>query len=296
MSYYSVKKGDYVKRINCTTSFVTKGEVYYVVENSPKSSDTVYYTDDNGQKTGGIKKDFKPASTVFKIGDFVKCINDVDHKDLTLGRIYKVLEVDKRWVTIKDDAGDRYPYSKKDFKPVSPPVKKSKDSTMKFTKDDLVECIDASCDYGIFRYGGIYSVIEYSPERPDYQLQLLDDANENWWVRVDNFEKVSNQPKEENSMNIDMKTLLIMQMMNNNTDGQNPFGSMLPLLLLGDGEKLKLDRAMLLNAIPDLSENERQSISEGNTEAALTSVLARQMAESDNALGGLLPLLLLGDD
>jgi hypothetical protein len=53
---------------------------------------------------------------------------------------------------------------------------------------------------------------------------------------------------------------------------------------------------MLLNAIPDLSENERQSISEGNAEAALTSVLARQMAESDNALGGLLPLLLLGDD
>lgn len=104
--------------------------------------------------------------------------------------------------------------------------------------------------------------------------------------------------EEIETMKLDIKTLMMFQMMNQQQgEGQsNPLGGIMPLLLLGGDKGIKLDKVLLMNAIPGLTENERQSLAEGNTEAAITSFLAREMSSGDNPLAGLLPLLLLGDD
>lgn len=194
--------------------------------------------------------------------------------------------VTSRKLKLTNDSGDIVTVQKHAFAPVHYSLKKG----------EKVVCLQ---NLSYFTAGILYPVREDSSIDEAHFRTIDNDRdtatkNKGYFV-PERFFKL--QTNEDTDMNIDLKTLLMFQMMSgNNGEGTNMMSSLMPLLLLGDGNKLKLDRAMLLNAIPDLTDNERQSISEGNTEAAVTSILARQMKDSTNPLGGLLPLMLLGDD
>jgi len=82
-----------------------------------------------------------------------------------------------------------------------------------------------------------------------------------------------------------MEMMLMMSMMQNGAEGESNMMSnmMLPMMLMKKGS-FNIDKALLLNAIPDLTDTERQSISEGHTDAAMTSIMARGMKDSNNPL------------